>query len=82
MNPEKLLDMAAKAVENRSCQRAEKWHICYFDAKIQCLPTWHCQAEHPVFLVLHSLELEGGLSTEQWDALRTKLAKFWKETML
>lgn len=79
MNPEALLDMAAKAIENRDCRPAESWHVCYFDSKIQCLPTWHCQARHPVFLVLHSLELESGLSAEQWDKLSTKLAKFWLE---
>jgi len=79
MNPETLLTMAAKAIETRQATRADNWHLCYFDGRIQCLPTWHYQGEHPVFLVLHSLELESGLSTEQWNTLRTELTKFWKE---
>lgn len=79
MNPEDLLVMAAEAIDNRDCRPADTWHVCYFEGKIQCLPTWHCQLRHPVFIVLHSLELEQGLSTGQWNKLRTKLANFWLE---
>ncbi len=79
MNPEDLLDMASKAIEHRPLTAADKYHVCFWQGRIQCLPVTHWCQQHPIFLVLSSLELTAGLSTAQWDELSTKLARFWLE---
>lgn len=68
-----LANMAAQAIARRPPCGHDRYHICFSDNKIQCLPVNHTSLDHSVIFELKKIHLEQGFEPEEWDEIVRKL---------
>lgn len=76
MNRAQILYVVEQAIKDRSYSTNKKYHICWFEKKIQCLPTHHTDEKHTVFRAVFEGELAVGFSNTEWDMLEASIATF------
>lgn len=79
MNPEKLLEEIATAIKHRTISTTFRWHIVYYDTRICCVPS--NKNVPPEIIVGYFTEqmVQRGFTANQWNDLKTKIVKFYKE---
>lgn len=78
MNPEKLLEIAAEAIQQRPAGMVAPWQLCYLDGRVQCVST-HCMKKPEiVFFTFSEDSLQNGFTSNQWARIRKSMARFWE----
>lgn len=79
MTPESVLEQAAEALLSAYLLGQYRGHLCFWKGKLQALHHHHTYLEHPIFFNFNGDHLTEGLSTQEWDTLKTNLWNFFKE---
>lgn len=82
MNPERLLQIAANAIDARPVNQIGPWQICYLDGRIQCVSVRCTRVPEMIFLVVSPSDIRDGLSDRQWNQLRKSIARFGSQKKL
>lgn len=59
-----------------------KYHLCWWEGKLQCLPRDHTDKSHKVFRNITDADARVGFNSRQWIALGGKVESFLKENNL
>jgi len=80
MSSEQLHQIIEKAI----CKQPQDddgryYHLCWWQEKLQCLPTQHTKDPHPIFFMAPGEAFTAGLSEHQWRLLERRFGDFCKD---
>lgn len=78
MNPEQILNSVETVIKERPVSAASRFVICWFDSKLQCLPSGFIKDDGNIFGNFSYDELTNGLTPDQWSKLSHKIAVFFE----
>lgn len=79
MNIESLVAHSAKLMEAAAKVNIGKLHLCYCDGRLQCLSVKHSHLNHVILFTFRTEDWQKGLTTEDWNQIRTEISKLTKE---
>lgn len=79
MNIEIVVQGLAGQLLEKAHFHAGRIHVCWFDGKLRAMVSNHSDENHPVFFIAEAEEIKKGLTTGQWDGLKTKISNFLRE---
>lgn len=56
----------------------KNYHFCWFEDRLQLLPTHHTDIAHRIYTKVTYKELTKGLTSKEWDQLTTAILKHQK----
>jgi len=79
MSSEQLHQIVQKAIRKRPQDEGRYCHLCWWQEKLQCLPTLHTKDPHPIFFMAPGEAFAAGLSEHQWRLIERRLGDFCKD---
>lgn len=79
MNSEQLLKEVATAIKHRCISTTHRWHVICYAQRICCVPTYENVPPEIILTEFTENMAQEGFSIHQWNQLKTKLIKLYKE---
>lgn len=79
MNPELVLTDIATAIKHRTISDTFMWHIVFYHDRITCIPTYIDVPDEIILGTLSEQQALDGLPTLEWENLKTRVTKIYKE---
>lgn len=78
MNPEQLLNAVEECIKERPDLDTKLWAVCWHEDRLKCLPSRVVKRNGNVFGVFNTMELNKGLSLEQWSYVARRITEFFE----
>ena len=79
MSSKPLHQIVQKAIRKRPQDEGRYCHLCWWQEKLQCLPTLHTKDPHPIFFMAPGEAFAAGLSEHQWRLIERRFGDFCKD---
>ena len=73
MNPIQIEILIENAINDRLPSADARYHLCYWEKKIQCCPITHTRKPHKVFHAISRTQMRDGFVADEWRTIVGKI---------